>query len=1229
MKKALLILAGAALVLSSCNNKEILSRLDQHDQDIAGLQNNVKDLQSDVAGLKDAVAQINSNISALQTIVTALQNNDYVTGVENVKDDKGNVIGYTIKFSKSAPITIYHGEKGAKGDKGDKGDQGDPGEPGTPGEPGAPGEPGTPGKDGVDGNTPVIGVKESGGVYYWTIDGKILTDAEGHPIPVTGNDGAPGNPGNDGKDGITPQLRINEGNWEVSYDEGETWTVVGPAQTASEGGQSCDCEDAVFSDVKETKSAVVFTLADGSTLRIDKLIEFSLNMDDSAVTMAGEATEIPYTLSGVGNGESRVDAIASGDWWAEAVAADKFSGVIKVTAGEAAKAKVIVYAVDGKGRSDMRSLIFDLGTLTVTAPVEDAPAEGGSIEVPVVTNVDYSVVIEEDARGWLSAYVATKAEIRNETLVLVVEKNNAPETRTGLVELKDANGATIQSFTVKQESGVYEYPTFDDSSFKNWVLYNSPAADYNENLKVDASEAAKVTEINFAKDKAFTSLKGIECFYNLKKITIANTSKLASLDLSKNKKLEEVTISKEYGAETVLVTLNLEDLHALKTVQIGGMSAVETLTLGSAPALTALYAYNTALKELDLTGAPALVNLAVYGTKIEELDLSKNTVLESASVGISTLASLSVPACVKTLSLDNAPLTSLDLSPLTNLTEFSAAATQMETIDLSASKGLTKFSVGSYGSGKSTVLKKVDLRNATQLSSVNLYSDALEEVIIPKGMKTTSWNWTSYHMNPDTGEYSYVTVTEVEPESDEPVVDDYAAGIKDAFVKKIVLGKYDKNNDGKIDAAEAEAVTELDFSDCELEDGDLAGLELLPVKKLLLSGNRFTEFDILAWPSLEWINLNENRLTSLSIGTKTTDLKQTLHLEAANNQIATFTVPSYMKANINYLDLSNNLVSKFPYDYVYGWSDLEYFNLANNKLTKLTFSSTLNVKEINVSNNQLTTAAYTAMSKLEKVDVSNNLLTAYSFGSTQYALQEVNLASNKITSIDLTNIAKNAASFSLKKVDVTGNEGFNLVIVGAGNQMPEGLEIVGAEDYVVLNAANPSGYAHNSSKGINDAVADENAEFGDVLINYSLKTKGFKIEDGGKAHIVAGNNKRRLVFHAVATSGTPTITLSRSTGKAIFTADNDPTVYSSSYKPTGTNPLSPAVNDSAAKDWTSFVQDGDGAKVFYHLANFSWSCSGGDSTENGEEITFTVSGGSVVIFGLDLSGYRWDEYSMQ
>ena len=77
---------------------------------------------------------MNTNISALQTIVGAHENNDCITNVAPITKD-GAVLGYTISFLKSAPITLYNG------------------------------------KDGQDGYTPVIGVKQDNdGLYYWTIN---------------------------------------------------------------------------------------------------------------------------------------------------------------------------------------------------------------------------------------------------------------------------------------------------------------------------------------------------------------------------------------------------------------------------------------------------------------------------------------------------------------------------------------------------------------------------------------------------------------------------------------------------------------------------------------------------------------------------------------------------------------------------------------------------------------------------------------------------------------------------------------------------------------------------------------------------------------------------------------------------------------------------------------------------------------------------------------------------
>jgi len=556
---------------------------------------------------------------------------------------------------------------------------------------------------------------------------------------------------------------------------------------------------------------------------------------------------------------------------------------------------------------------------------------------------------------------------------------------------------------------------------------------------------------------------------------------------------------------------------------------------------------------------------------------------------------------------------------MTELTSFSAAATKMEHINLSNSPKLTSFSVGTYGSGTSNALKVVDVRKATKLSSVSLYSSVLEEVIVPKGTDTEKWNWTSYHMDPDTGAYTYVKVTEVDVEGGgEETPDDLAAGITDAFVKKIVLGKFDKDNDGAISEEEAAAVTELDFSECGLVDGDLAGLEVFPVEKLNLDGNGFTSIDILAFPKLSWLQVNNNKLTALSIGTSASALNQNLHLEAAHNQIATFTGPGY-SAKVSHIDISYNMLASFSLMYC---TAVEYIDLSNNALASVSLTSASAVKEVNVSHNKLTSVAFTGFGKLEKVDVSDNQLTKYEFGSSQYVLAEANLANNRIASIDITNIAKNPSKYALKTIDVTGNEDFNLVIVGAGNQMPEGLEIKGADDYLVLNAANPTGYITNQYNYIDAFTPGEKAEYGDITLNYTLATKGFKIDDGGEASITAQANKKVFTFFAVAASGTPEITLSRDSGRTILTKDTDSSPYGASYKATGSNPLSPALNESAGKDWQKFVVDGNGDKVLYH---FSLCGKSDGNTLAGEEITFSVTGGTAVIFGINLSGYRVDE----
>lgn len=215
MKKLLsLITLIGVITFSSC----------KYDDD--DLWSSLHGLEDRVAKLEELCKQMNTNISSLQTIVEALAENDYVTSVTPIMQD-GKEIGYTIVFSKSDPITIYHGKDGQAG------------------------------SDGDDGTTPSIGVKQdTDGIYYWTLNGEWLTDGHGDKIKAEGADG---------NDGTTPKFKIENDYWYISYNNGETWEQLGKAT-----GEDGTGGDSMFTgiDYKTSTDYVIFTLADGTQIKL-------------------------------------------------------------------------------------------------------------------------------------------------------------------------------------------------------------------------------------------------------------------------------------------------------------------------------------------------------------------------------------------------------------------------------------------------------------------------------------------------------------------------------------------------------------------------------------------------------------------------------------------------------------------------------------------------------------------------------------------------------------------------------------------------------------------------------------------------------------------------------------------------------------------------------------------------------------------------------------------------
>lgn len=368
----------------------LLSLVSCTEYDEVAMWNKNEDMGSRLAALEELCSRLNTNIVSLQQIVEALQGNDYVTGVVPVVEN-GETVGYTISFSKSGPVTIYHGKKG---------------------------------ENGQNGTTPVIGVEQdTDGLYYWTLDGEWLTDDEGSKILAQGMagksayelavekgyrgtldewlaslngsngddgksayelavekgyqgteeewlaslNGSNGNDGDDGKsayelavengyqgteeewlaslkgsagdqgdDGVTPKLEVrDDGYWYISYDNGQTWNKLGPAT-----GDPGEDGDSMFSDIDVSDpDYLVLTLAEtGASIKLpyykDKFDLLFVSGSDRVKEMSvycgpGATAEVEYELTNPLNVQVAIECISHSGY---EVAVDKSAKKITVSA---------------------------------------------------------------------------------------------------------------------------------------------------------------------------------------------------------------------------------------------------------------------------------------------------------------------------------------------------------------------------------------------------------------------------------------------------------------------------------------------------------------------------------------------------------------------------------------------------------------------------------------------------------------------------------------------------------------------------------------------------------------------------------------------------------------------------------------------------------------------------------------------------------------------------------
>ena len=215
--------------------------------DDTDIWNTINDQADRIAALEEWQQTTNNNLSALQTLINTM---DYITSVSPIMQ-AGDTVGYTINFYQSEPISIYNG------------------------------------------STSEIGItQDTAGNWLWTLDGELLTDANGNPIQANG------------QSATSPKLSLGKALLDdniktdaegdaiaadiayLSVDGGKTWYRVtgekgdkgdkgdtgatGPQGPSGSSGSSGSDGDSFFKDVTVQGNNVIFTLADGTTFMVQK-----------------------------------------------------------------------------------------------------------------------------------------------------------------------------------------------------------------------------------------------------------------------------------------------------------------------------------------------------------------------------------------------------------------------------------------------------------------------------------------------------------------------------------------------------------------------------------------------------------------------------------------------------------------------------------------------------------------------------------------------------------------------------------------------------------------------------------------------------------------------------------------------------------------------------------------------------------------------------------------------
>ncbi len=220
------------------------------------------------------------------------------------------------------------------------------------------------------------------------------------------------------------------------------------------------------------------------------------------------------------------------------------------------------------------------------------------------------------------------------------------------------------------------------------------------------------------------------------------------------------------------------------------------------------------------------------------------------------------------------------------------------------------------------------------------------------------------------------------------------------FKAALIEDGVDTNNDGEIQVSEAEAVTEIDVSNENINS--LEGIQyFINLTYLDCSYNDITALDLSSTTKLTNLICNNNHIDSLDV----TMLSDLINLECNNMRLNNSLQVSGL-SNLENLVASSNSLSNID---LTGLTSLKELYMAFNEFTSTSdiigLENLINLEVLNMPFNSLTTLDVSTLINLKVLLVLDNQISSMNL-SGNINLETVRVEDNQLTSLDLSNLSK-------------------------------------------------------------------------------------------------------------------------------------------------------------------------------------------------------------------------------